>query len=118
MYAIQFPSSALADIKSIPKHLREPIKKELLKKVALDPVGCSKELHGKLHAYRSFVWQEYRIVYRVFFELRVVAVVGIGSRSPQSVDNIYRRLEALANAGELAADVLFSLRGFSEGEDR
>jgi mRNA-degrading endonuclease RelE of RelBE toxin-antitoxin system len=117
VYVLKFNSDAVADVKTvIPKHLKGPLRKELLEKVAADPVGCSHELHGDLEGYRSFTWQEYRVVYKVFDDLLAVAVVGVGLRSPQSTENIYRKLEVLARTGELAQGVLFSLRGFTKGK--
>ena len=114
MYVLKFTSDAVADIKVIiPKNLRGPLKKELLSKVAKDPIGCSHELVGVLKNFRSFTWQAYRVVYQVFDDLRAIAIVGVGMRSPQSAQNIYRKLEALAQTGQLAQGVLFSLRGFS-----
>ena len=115
MYVLKFTSDAVADIKFVlPKNLRGPLKKELLEKVAEDPVGCSHELVGVLKGFRSFAWQEYRVVYQIFDDLHAIAVVGVGMRSPQSAKNIYRKLEALAQTGRLAQGVLFSLRGFSQ----
>ena len=115
VYVIQFTAGAIADIKTIiPKQLKGPLQKELLGKVATDPVAYSHELHNELAGYRSFPWREYRVVYKVFDDLRVAAVVGLGLRSAQSSENIYRRLERLARTGELAQRLLFSLRGFTE----
>jgi mRNA-degrading endonuclease RelE of RelBE toxin-antitoxin system len=115
LYVLKFTSAAVSDIKSlIPKHLKGPLKKALSEKVATDPFGCSKELHRELSGYRSFTWQEYRVVYKVFAELLAIAVVGVGLRSPQSAENIYRKLEVLAQSGELAQGVLFSIRGFTK----
>lgn len=115
MYVLKFTGNAVADIKTIiPKHLKGPLKKELLEKVARDPLACSHELQGTLEGYRSFVWQQYRVVYKVFSDLLAVAVVGVGLRSPQSAENVYRKLEVLARTGELAQGVLFSLRGFTK----
>src|SRR5229473_71779 len=114
MYVLKFTSEALADIKTIPKHLKGPlIKRALLQKVAVEPNARSRELHGELNEYRSFTWREYRVVYRVFNDLKAVAVVGLGLRSGQSKENIYRRLETLARTGKLAQEMLFSLRGFT-----
>ena|ERR1700732_718198 len=114
-YELKFTRDAVADLKTIiPKHLKGPLRKQLLAKVATDPVACSHELRQELQGYRSFTWQEYRVVYKIFDDIRAVAVVGVGLRSPQSSENIYRRLERLARTGELAQGVLFSLRGFTE----
>ncbi len=115
MYVLKFTSDAVADIKAlIPKHLKGPMQKALMDNVATDPLGCSKELQRELRGYRSFTWQEYRVVYRIFEDLLAVAIVGVGPRSPQSAENIYRKLEALARTGELAQGVLFSIRGFTK----
>jgi len=114
-YVLKFTSGAVADIKTIiPRQLKGPLQKELLAKVTTEPVACSHELHNELAGYRSFPWREYRVVYKVFDDLRVVAVVGLGLRSAQSSENIYRGLERLARTGELAQGLLFSLRGFTE----
>ena len=115
MFVLKFTGDAVADVKTlIPKHLKGPLQKELAEKVAVDPAGCSHGLHEDLDGYRSFIWQDYRIVYKVFDDLKAVAVVGVGLRSPQSTENIYRKLEALARTGKLAQGVLFSLRGFTK----
>jgi hypothetical protein len=81
----------------------------LLARVAVDPAACSRELRQHLDGNRSFTWQGYRVVYRVFEELNAVAVVGVGVRSAQC-----RKPETLARTGKLAEGVLFSLRGFSK----
>jgi mRNA-degrading endonuclease RelE of RelBE toxin-antitoxin system len=114
VYVLKFTSEAVADVKTIPKHLRGPLKKALEENVSQDPYGCAKELKRSLEGFRSFTWQDYRIVYRIFDDLRAVAVVGVGLRSPQSSQNVYRKLELLAQSGELAQGVLFSLKGFSK----
>ena len=115
MYVLKFTGDAVADIKAaIPRNLKGPLQKELLDKVAIDPLGCSHELREDLVGYRSFTWRQYRVVYKVFDDLQAVAVVGIGFRAPQSAENIYRKLERLARTGELAQGMLFSLRGFTE----
>ena len=116
MYVLKFTGEGLADINTIPKHLKGPLKRALLQKVAVDPTGCSHELQEELNGYRSFTWREYRVVYRVFDDLNALAVVGLGLRSAQSKENIYRRLETLARTGKLAQGLLFSLRGFTKGE--
>ena len=118
MYVLKFTSQAVADIKTlIPKNVKGPLRKALAKRVSADPIGCSHELRGELAGYRSFVWRNYRVVFKVFDNLKAIAVVAVGSRSPQSADNIYRKLETLARTGELAQGVLFSLRGFTKNAE-
>ena len=114
MYVLKFTGNAVADVKTlIPKHLKGPLQKALLGKVAIDPLGCSHALHEDLNGYRSFAWREYRIVYKVFDDLKAIAIDGLGLRSGQAAENIYRKLETLARTGELAQGMLFSLRGFT-----
>jgi mRNA-degrading endonuclease RelE of RelBE toxin-antitoxin system len=115
VFVLKFTGDAVADIKAvIPKNLRGPLKKILLETVSSDPVSCSHELRGDLEGYRSFQWREYRVVYKIFDDLFAIAIVGVGLRSPESTQNIYRRLEKLAKTGELAQGVLFSMRGFTK----
>jgi mRNA-degrading endonuclease RelE of RelBE toxin-antitoxin system len=115
VYVLKFTGDAVADIKTvIPRHLKGPLKKELQEKVAVDPKACSHELQRDLRGYNSFTWQDYRVVFKIFDDLKAVAVVGVGLRSPKSRENIYRRLEILARTGQLAQGVLFSLRGFTK----
>ena len=114
MSVLKFTEDAVADIKAaISKNLRGSLKKALLESVARDPVGYSRELRGELEGYRSFKWQEYRVVCKIFPDLRAIAVAGVGLRTAESTGNIYRRLETLAKAGELAQGILFSIRGFT-----
>ncbi len=78
MYVLKFTGNAVADIKTIiPKHLKGPLKKELIERVATEPLGSSYELQGDLFGYRSFAWREYRVVYRVYEDLHAVAIVGV-----------------------------------------
>jgi mRNA-degrading endonuclease RelE of RelBE toxin-antitoxin system len=115
VYVLKFTSDAIVDIKTlIPKSVKGPLQKELRDRVAVDPIGCSHELHEDLEGYRSFVWQDHRVVYRVFEDHKAVAVVGVGLRSAPSTENVYRKLETLARTGKLAQGVLFSLRGFTK----
>ena len=115
MFVLKFTSNAVADIKSvIPKSSKGSLQKALLDIVSKDPVGCSHELRGVLAGYRSFQWKDYRVVYRIFDDLHAIAIVGVGLRSPESTQNIYRKLEMLAKTGELAQGVLFSMRGFTK----
>jgi mRNA-degrading endonuclease RelE of RelBE toxin-antitoxin system len=100
-YVLQFTAGAVADIKTVvPKHLKGPLQKELLANVATDPVACSHELRDELAGYRSFPWREYRVVYKIFDDLRIIAVGGVGLRSAQSSENVYRKLERLARTGD------------------
>ena len=110
MYELKFTAAAVADVKALPRKLKAPLKRALRQKLARDPAGCACELTEPLSGFRSFHWRDYRVVFRIFEEQKMLAVVGIGERAPQSRSNLYRRLEALAEQGKLAADVLAVLR--------
>lgn len=114
MYILKFTDSALTSIKALPKNARNALKKELLKTVRINPERCSCELHGPLQHYRSLHWRDYRVVFRIFVELKIVAIVGIGAHSSDEKEDVYRRLEALVGTGKLAETVLASLRGFTD----
>ena len=117
MYSLKFTDSGHADVRALSKDRRNSLKKAL-SDLARSPVSRSTELHGPLSGFRSFHWRRYRIVFRIFEAQKVVAVVGIGERDPQSASNIYRRLEALAASGELAESILTTLRGLTSPPPR
>ena len=113
MFVLKFTDFGLADVKALPKNVRNALKKELLKKVSKDPTGCSEGLSGPLRDFRSFHFGSHRVVYRVFEDFKAVTIVGIGAHSPKAKADIYRKLEALAETGRVAESILVSLRGFS-----
>ncbi len=113
MYVIKFTDGGLADVKALPKNVRNSLQTVLLQKLAPDPVRHSTELREPLQGFRSLHWRKYRVVFKIFEELKIIAMAGIGERSPQSRLNIYRRLEELAAKGKLAESVLSTLRGSS-----
>ncbi len=109
MFTSKFTYHALADLKSLRKNVRNSLKKQFEKKIHVDPLGCSEPLTGSLREYRSFHFGEYRVVYRVFADLRVVSVVGIGKKNKKHQTELYKNLEKLARAGKLAEALLLSL---------
>lgn len=113
MYRVQFTDDGLADVKALPKNVRNFLRKEIGEKLARDPRGCSIELREPLRDWRSFSCQKYRVVFRVYDDRKVVAIAGVGKRLPQSRQDIYKKLERLAAEGRLAEKVLRTLRGFS-----
>jgi mRNA-degrading endonuclease RelE of RelBE toxin-antitoxin system len=113
VYDVRLTDEALADVRALPKNVKNFLKKEISKKLARDPYGRSKELCDPLKGWRSFICGKYRVVFRVYDDLRVIAIAGIGERLPQSQRDVYRKLETLAAEGRLAQKVLRALRGFS-----
>ena len=110
MYVLKFTAGAVENIKEMPKGARNALRKKLETIVARDPESCSESLTGPLAGYRSYHFDERRIVFRIFDDLNAIAVVGVGLKMP--VPGIYERLEALAHTGKLADSVLSTLRMF------
>lgn len=113
MYVIRFTEDGLADIKALPKNVRNFLKKEIQGRLARDAYGSSTELNEPLEGWRSFRCGKYRIVFKVYEDLKLIAIAGVGERLPQSRSDTYRKLEALVRKGKLAEKVLAALRGFS-----
>jgi mRNA-degrading endonuclease RelE of RelBE toxin-antitoxin system len=113
LYRSVFTDDALKDVKKLPKNVRNALKKEFEKKIHVNPFNCSEELSGILWHYRSFHYGNYRVVYRVFEDIRAVAVVGLGKKDKDYRTDFYKRLEDLAKRGRLADAVLETYRSIS-----
>jgi mRNA-degrading endonuclease RelE of RelBE toxin-antitoxin system len=115
LYRSKFTSDALENARKLPKNVRNALKKEFQQKIHRDPIGCSEPLTGPLEKFRSFHYGDYRVIYRVFEDIKVVSVVGIGKKDKHHQAEIYKQLEGLARGGELAASVLETFRSLSPG---
>jgi mRNA-degrading endonuclease RelE of RelBE toxin-antitoxin system len=116
-YKIQFTADGLKDARSLPKGSRNSLAKELKNKLAKDPLSCSEELREPLAGWRSFHYGKYRVIFKLYPKMRLIAVAGIGQHSSQATQDIYRKLELLAKRGRLAEDILAALRGFDKGRE-
>ncbi len=106
----------MKDAKDLPKNVRNSIAKALKNKLVVDPLLCSEELREPLAGWLSFHCGKYRVIFKLYEQLKLIAVAGIGQHSSQPTRDIYRKLELLAKRGRLAEDILAALRGFSAGE--
>jgi len=113
LYRSVFTDDALKDVKKLPKNVRNALKKGFEKKIHVGPFSCSEQLSGILGHYRSFHYGNYRVVYRVFEDIRVVSVVGPGNKNKDHQTDLYKRLEDLAKRGRLADAVLETYRRIS-----
>ena len=114
MYTSKFIDEALADVKKLPQNVRNALRDEFKNKIHVDPIGCSEPLEGLLADYRSFHYGNYRIIFRVFENIKAVSVVGIGKKDHNHHAEIYRQLEALAADGKLAQAVLDTYRALGD----
>ncbi len=113
MYIAQFIPEAVQNIRDLPKNTKNALKKEFRKRLLNDPINCSEPLAEPLIGFRSFHFGNYRVVYRVYEDRKAIAVVGVGKKTTDPGSDIYKRLERLANSGQLADNVLRTLRLFS-----
>ena len=113
MYRSVFTDDALKEVKKLPKNVRSALKKEFEKKIHINPFSCSEELSGILGHYGSFHYGDYRVIYRVFEDIRVVSVVGLGKKNKDHRTDLYKRLEDLSKRGRLAEAVLETYRSIS-----
>lgn len=110
MYTAKFTPDAVADIKKLPKNVRRSLRKKLETVVLKDLVACSEESTGPLALFRSFHYLDYRIVYRVFPDLKTIAVVGVGKKNAGHYAEIYKQLEEVVKAGKIADGFLKNLK--------
>ena len=110
MYRAAFTDEALEQVKHLPKNVKNVLRKELQKKILVNPLGCGEPLTFTLAEYRSFHFGDYGMVYKIFVEERLVAVVGIGRKDKTHNTDLYKRLEASVKTGKLAKAILETLR--------
>ena len=110
---LRFSEDAHADIKALPKNVRNLLKKEL-QKLAANPRGVSLELREPLHGFRSYHWRNHRIIFMISDELETLAVAAGGKRLPGAHADVYRKLEQLACEGKLAEQILSTLRRLAD----
>jgi mRNA-degrading endonuclease RelE of RelBE toxin-antitoxin system len=115
-YRIQFTRDGLKDAKALPRNVKNSLARELKAILARNPTSSSEALREPLAAWRSFHSGKYRVVFKLFDDLRIIAVAGIGKHSSHALQDIYKRLEELAKTGRLAEKIVAALRGFSESE--
>jgi addiction module RelE/StbE family toxin len=113
-YSIKFTDGGLRDVKLLRKGERNALKKELTNKLASDPTAHSDPLQGPLEGFRSFHFGKHRIIFRIFEDLAVIAVLGVGKHSPDARRDVYRRLEAFVETARHVEKALAALRGFTE----
>jgi len=80
-YRIEYLDSVVEeDIPNLPKTMREVIKRAIEDRLTIDPVGFGKPLRYSLKGHRRLRVGDYRIVFRVDAEKRIVTIVVIKHR--------------------------------------
>jgi len=104
-FELRYTADAAADIQGLDGSVRKQLRKVLEKKLAVDPEGYGLPLRGALANYWKHEFGNHRIVYRIYLEQRVVAVCAVGVRKHGDVEDIYRKLAAVAETGRLAEQI-------------
>ena len=80
MFSIEYLESVKDDLKSIPKSMKAKINKAIEKKLILNPIEFGKPLQYSLKGLRRLRVEDYRIIYQIEIDRKVVLVVKIGHR--------------------------------------
>ena len=112
IYVIKYTDSGLQDVRTLPKNVKNFMKKELRTRLSKDPLSNSIPLNPPLEKFRSCHIGEYRVLFHVAEDIHALAIAGIGKHSVNSDLDVYKKLEKLVQQGALAERLLAVLRGF------
>ncbi len=80
MYKVEYLESVKEDLKSISKTNKDQIRKAIEKKLAANPIDFGKPLQYSLKGLRRLRVGDYRIIFQIQEEHKVVLIVKIGHR--------------------------------------
>lgn len=80
MYSIQYLESVKDDIKGLSKSTKDKLKKAIEKKLIINPIEFGKPLQYSLKGLRRLRVEDYRIIYQINLESKIVLIVKIGHR--------------------------------------
>lgn len=104
-YTLGFIGDAKQDVASLDGSVRKRLKKVLTAKLAVDPEGYGTPLRGNLAGYWKHEFASHRIIYRIYRDLRLVVICAVGKRQGEHVSDVYRQLEAVVKAGDVARQI-------------
>lgn len=80
-YTIEYLLSVVEeDIPLLPKRIKSSIKKAIEERLMTDPIGFGKPLRYSLRGHRRLRVGDYRIVYRIDLDIKLVIIVTIKHR--------------------------------------
>ena len=79
-YIVRWDSGAVADLKSLGKTEALRIIKKIESHLVKNPLSLGKPLSGKLSSLYRYRIGDYRVIYQIFRDELIVAVVRIGHR--------------------------------------
>jgi mRNA-degrading endonuclease RelE of RelBE toxin-antitoxin system len=109
-FEIGFTEDAKSDVASLDGSIRTQLKKALLKKLAVDPLGYGTSLRAPLVGYYKHEFAAHRIIYRIYPRRGFVVVCAVGPRKQGDAADVYEQLAKLVRSGRLAAQVLGTLQ--------
>jgi len=110
VFQLRFTPDAAADIHSLDGSIRNQLRKVLEKKLAIHPEGYGLPLRGTLANYWKHEFANHRVIYRIYPQVRVVAICAVGIRKQGDAADIYRQLESVAKSGRLAEQLASVLK--------
>lgn len=80
-YQVEYLDSVIdEDIPALSKSIKSTIKKAIEERLMIDPIGFGKPLRYSLKGHRRLRVSDYRIVYRIDSENKIVIIVAIKHR--------------------------------------
>jgi mRNA-degrading endonuclease RelE of RelBE toxin-antitoxin system len=116
-FELRYTPDAAADVRRLDGSILRQLRKVLEKKLAADPEGYGLPLRGPLANYWKHQFGNHRIIYRIYSESRTVVICAVGVRKQSDVEDIYRRLEAVAKTGRLAEQLSSVLKNLLPRKD-
>lgn len=109
-FEVRFTEDARQDAQALDGSIRKQLRKALEKKLAVNPSQYGSPLVPPLGGYWSHHFAAHRVIYRVYDEQKVVLICAIGARKAGHKTDVYRRFEALVNAGRTAEQIRRALK--------
>ncbi len=109
-YQLRFTPDAAHDIQSLDGSVRSQLRKVLENKLAINPEGYGLPLRGSLANFWKHEFARHRVIYRIYPQIRVVAICAVEIRKQGDAADIYRQLESVANSGRLAGQLASVLK--------
>ena len=80
MYSVEYLESVQKDIIKLSKATKNMLKKAIEKKLMINPIEFGKPLQYSLKGLRRLRVEDYRTIYLINFEKKIVLIVKIGHR--------------------------------------
>lgn len=117
-FSIAFTSDAFVDVKALDGSIKNKLKKDLTKKLAIDPQGYGLPLRSPLNLFWKHEFAAHRVIYRIYEDKQLVVVCAVGPRKQGDVADVYKQFQALAQTGKVAHQIAEVLGGLTLGKKK